>query len=469
MPTLPTYESQKKPVSQVAISNQPAVVRQEGAERAYEGMQTIAQGASEVLQKWQTAVDTMDYTLASAEASTRLSAIKLAAKNDPNPDNANTYLLQAQEVKKGFAGKFHNKELAQKASFELDSSINIASLEIGNTFKQKQLLRNRVAIDATIDNLVKEKLGTNNPNIKAQADQKIFALVSANQANGTISMAEAEAYLTGAKIIEVKYLIASDTAITESGSKLLKDLNNKNEFSDIPWGSKERLGLINDAQKRIFQNNQAQKVRVDTNEDSVTATLADKNKPQPSREDIIMMLNNKEISPSFAKATIKNIESIQEAKEDRGADFSKLVDYIVNPENDPADIREEMMLKQAQGDINQEEFNILYTFSKQANVKAVDDMSPQKTFIRSIYDWSDANAGLKTIESRARMFKDYMIQVNEGKDPEEAVKDVIKREVQNLHPDIATYPEEGQLVFDAYGNIKIIKPDGTITEPKAKK
>jgi hypothetical protein len=465
MPVLPTYQS-KQNIIQPKVSNAPAVGQQGGAEDLYKGTETILKGTEDIGTKWQTAVDTMDYTKAKANYETAIATVKSNAVNDPNPDNQLAHQKQLQDITKDFGNQFHNKELANKAKFELDHNIAIANMEIGNEFKKKQLFANKINIGTTIDNLVQSKINTTNPALKADADQQIFALVNAHQASGTITPAEAEKYLKDSKIIEVKYEIARDNSTTEKASDLLKALKDTKQYPDLT--PTERLSLIEESQKRIFQNNQSYKKQVDNNEDAVTATLADKNKPQPSEQQIIAMMDSEQITPKFAKATIENLKSIKEKKENRSEYFDKASRKIITPgDTKPEDIRIGLLNANAAGDLSNEEFALLYTFNQEANNKSIDDDSPHKSFARSIIDWSDSNAGSKTIESRSRMFKDYMTQVNSGTEPETAVKNAKIAEIIRLHPAVATYPEEGQLVYDIWGNIKLIK-NFEITNPKAK-
>lgn len=465
MPLLPTYDSKLdtiQPKANTAVTTQPF---QGGGEESKVGAKATGELA-DTMDKFIEIKDTMEYTKVTANAEVAIAKQKLAAAQDPNPDNAQFHIDELQKIKKDATKGFTNKFTAQKVGMELDHKIEVGSLEIGGEFFKKKLFANKVNLDTTIDTMLQEKISTTDPNRKAEIDQKILALVQTNYAAGLITKGEADNYIDTARTMSVKYDIYNDQSTTEKESQVLKDLNSKDKYPDLT--AKERLELKGEAQRRIFQNNQSYKKQIDNNEDAITARFADPSKPKPSEDEIVDLMNADQLTPKFARATIENIKSMKEKKENTSAEFAKIVDYIVTPGNKPEDIRIEIMRQEAMGNIDRDEFNMLYTFNQNASNKEIDKASPQKNFIQTLTFWSDENAGMKTTESKSRMFKDYMMQVNEGIDPEVAVKAAIKREIIKLHPQAATYPEEGQLVYDIMGNIKLIKPDGQITNPKQK-
>ena len=218
-----------------------------------------------------------------------------------------------------------------------------------------------------------------------------------------------------------------------------------------------------------------QKELIDTNENDIVTRMIDPSKSMPTEGEIVTMLNSnnpeEKISPRFAKAAIENIRSAKKTKEDkkRNPAFNKMADFITNAENKPEDLREELLRQNALGLLNQEEFNILYTFSSQTSGKNIDAENPKKSFLQTITIWSDENAGMKTSEAKARMYKDYMMRVNNGEEPALAIDAVLKKEVSILHPQIASYPKEGKKVMDISGVFKRIFPTGEIKDEEVKK
>uniref|UniRef100_A0A6M3IR04 Uncharacterized protein n=1 Tax=viral metagenome TaxID=1070528 RepID=A0A6M3IR04_9ZZZZ len=259
MPNLPRYEQKTRPVKGVAITNQPAVQRVSGMGEGFEGAQTIAATGSEVLRKWQAAQDTMDYTQAKADYETKIAQVKIGAKNDPDPDNSDAHISQVQELKKDFAAKFHNKELAQKALFELDKDISIASMEIGNEFRKKQLYQNKINLGSLVETLAAEKRATDNLAIQQEIQGKIDGVLIANVANGTITQAEAR----NLKTLQVRSDILSDSSVREAESDVLTKLRDSKDEEYSYLSQDERLDAIKDMQARIYQNNQSYKREID--------------------------------------------------------------------------------------------------------------------------------------------------------------------------------------------------------------
>jgi hypothetical protein len=208
------------------------------------------------------------------------------------------------------------------------------------------------------------------------------------------------------------------------------------------------------------------KTQIDANENDIVTRMIDPAKGMPSEGELVTLMNSGAITPKFTKAAINNVRSAKKMKDEkkRNPMFNKMADFITNAENKPEDIREELLRQNALGLLNQEEFNILYTFNSQISGKNIDEVNPKKSFMDTLTFWSDENAGMKTSEAKARMYKDYMMRVNKGEEPALAVDAVIKKEVLMLHPQAANYPVEGKQVIDKDGVIKIIMPDGTIND-----
>ena len=455
-PNFPRYNSQGKAGQ---ISTQPQEIMREGSADQLDIVSKGLEQVADITKKWSAAMDSMQETSVKSNIAVGMAQIKQEALNDPEINNEKLQIDKIKKLHQSAMGKgLQNKSLEQKLNIELDTQEQIAVLEINNIYAKKKLFQDNLNTDALLDSYAQ----MNTP----ESRQSAFDIIKDKVSTGIYSDEQGKSKWNDFLKRGVRYDIYNDNSTTEKTSQVLKDLKNTNRYSYLD--SAQRLDMIQESQRRIFQNNQTFKKEVDNNEDAVTARLADKNQSQPTEDEVITAMNAEQITPKFAKAVIENIKSTAEKKEDRGADFSKMVDFITNPANNPEDIRIELIRKQAMGNLDNEEFNILYTFNKEATIKAVDKMSPHKSGLRSIYDWSNANAGIKSIESRARMFKYYMTEVNKGINPEVAVKDAIKWEVVNLHPQIGTYPETGQLIFDIMGNLKIAKPGKPLEDPKPK-
>lgn len=218
-----------------------------------------------------------------------------------------------------------------------------------------------------------------------------------------------------------------------------------------------------------------QKEFIETNENNIITRMVDPSKGVPTEGEILTMLNSsnpeEKISPEFAKAAIKNIRSAKKVKDakERSSEFKKMVDSITNPENTFEKLKEELLRQNQLGFLDQEEFNILYTFASQIKDESIDEVNPKKTLLQAISLWSDENAGMKTKEAKARMYKDYIMRVNKGEEPALAIDAVLKKEVLLLHPQAATYPKEGKRIMDKFGVLKRSLPTGELKDEETKK
>lgn len=266
MPQLPTQNSQRQVSRPGAVSPRvtplTAVSEVEpvrGLEDRAKQFSPIIEAGGAIIQEWQTAEDTMDYTKYQADTATFLAQQKAQAEVDPDPNNAATYIKNIQEYKKTALGGFRNKALSERVAFELEKDSNIAGIQIGGIFREKQLFQNKIDLSRSIEALAAEKRTSINPTIKNETQAKIDNLLMLNIANGTITVAEAK----NLKNLQVKTDILSDNSIREKDSPVLADLR---KGRDGPYGyllENERLEAIKDVQTRIEQNNKNYQKEVD--------------------------------------------------------------------------------------------------------------------------------------------------------------------------------------------------------------
>ena len=214
-----------------------------------------------------------------------------------------------------------------------------------------------------------------------------------------------------------------------------------------------------------------QNKQIEANENDIVTRMIDSTKPNPTEGEIVTLLNSGAITPKFAKGAIDNIRSAKKTKEEkkRSPSFNKMADFITNAENKPEDVRIELLRQNELGLLDDNEFNILYTFNSQIKGENIDEVNPKKNFLQTLTFWSDENAGMKSSEAKSRMYKDYMMRINKGEEPAIAIDAVIKKEVLMLHPDAASYPKEGKTIIDINGVMKLITPEGLIRSIIGKK
>lgn len=228
----------------------------------------------------------------------------------------------------------------------------------------------------------------------------------------------------------------------------------------IDKGAKE----FSDKIERINKENiELQKLAITKNEND----LIDLKIGGKLTEGIIREYRTKEkINPKFADTLIRSLVSPGSIKiKENSADFNKLSDFILNPENKQEAITSELLKENAKGTISDDEFNTLYSFNKSVNGeeanKDIDKSLPRKSFLQWISFWTDEYAQGRE-DVRAGLFKNYMKRVSSGEAPDIAANAII-----NAMKKKTTY-KVGQKINTPKGVVEIIDLDGD-GEPIIKK
>lgn len=150
-----------------------------------------------------------------------------------------------------------------------------------------------------------------------------------------------------------------------------------------------------------------------------------------TKNSLAVDLENKNISPQFYMAMVKNLESIKKINaQSNSSTFNTLTDYILNDENKPEEIRIKLLNENAKGEITDDELKILNTFNQNITKDTIDKAFPKKNFLQAISFWSDEYAQQRQ-ETKAQMFKDYMQRVINGEEPQVALDKIIRNQIKN--------------------------------------
>ena len=247
-------------------------------------------------------------------------------------------------------------------------------------------------------------------------------------------------------------------------------LNDEKIKAKIP---KEKYGEIveglevSDRQLRNLRESQAEQFRTEREDELIQMKVNN----SASYSDLMRMakndMNKGILKPRFAEAYINSLLRKEEA-ETKSETFNNIAEDILNPEKNPEDIKLKILQKNATGEISDEDFNVLNTFNQGITKDTLEKVLPKKSFLQAISIWSDEYAEEKP-EIKARLFKRYMEGVSKGQTPEIAINEAIRKEVMILHPQAATYPQEGKETMDKNGAIKTITPMGDILDVEAPK
>jgi hypothetical protein len=221
----------------------------------FENNQKVLGAMTQVAQAWSEAQDVMQYTQAKAKYEVTSATIQGRAAADPDFNNLNKYTDELKNSKKEIIKGISNQAVANKLGMEIDYGNEIASIKIGAGFREKEIANNKVMLKTNMDSLLQKKLNAATPAEAMQYDNEMNELLQANLKTGTIDAADLDKMMKDSQKTSVQYEIYSDPATKEVDSAVLKELKDpKGKYSFL--GPNERLDLIQESQRRIFQNNQ---------------------------------------------------------------------------------------------------------------------------------------------------------------------------------------------------------------------
>jgi len=394
---------------------------------------------------------------ASAYVFERLNDIKSRADQDIDLDSSK-YEAEiekvGQDASKNIGGQIAREEFA--ADFQKQATA--VKWGIKNDFRVKELK----AADATID---------------YQGQQIIDSYGGMDEATKAISVVNYRKALENGVVLglynegtaKVKYAEfqkkvikgSVDYGILTNPEEALAELQKGDEGIYPGLDQTDRVNFIKESETRIekLANQEKETIAIATNKREselidlkIAQTLT---VPEVKKE-----RGQGTISAQFADTMIRSLERPKQAKSN-SASFNKIVDFILNPENKPEDIRQELLKENAKGTLPEDEFSVLYAFNQQVNNDTLDKTLPKKNLIQALTFWTDEYAQARP-EVKTRMFKLYMQKISAGQNPSSAVDEIIRQEVLNSHPQAANYPKEGKRVVDVMGTIKRIFPTGEI-------
>jgi hypothetical protein len=484
MPEFPRYNSQAQVSNQ--IDTRPQEVMQTGAG---DQAQIIGQAAGQMMDitmKWANAVDNMSETAIKANAATSLAQIKNDALLDPDINGEKNKIEQMKSMRSTVMGKgLQNKTAEQQLGMELDTQISLASLEINNIYAKKKIdFTKNTTIPTVIEGYHQTKQSTQYGSPQwQQADQALRADLEKWRASGIIDYGDMEKLYKQEQELGVKEDIASDTATQESQSQVLKDLKDpKGRYAFLD--SKQRLALIEDTQRRIFQNNQTYKRDIETMQGVRNNALIDK---AMNREITIADIEaelaipesaggmKRETLLKYQNGVLRGIQTdLNTMMKEKSANDSPtkratmveqylgLIDNFIDDKSDQWKAREMLAQAWTDGVINSKEQKFLNDLKN--NLKAIEwnrSTNPIASAIKGIKNFLGAQADM-TDEERASRIKTLVGGMIEGTTPEAAQVKVESDFVKSRFPDYASYEKEGRVKLDkTSGRQYKVYPDGS--------
>ncbi len=487
MPDFPRYNSKS------TLNTQPnAVVRNDTSEQLDIVNKATGQ-VSDITMKWSQAMDSMQETAIKSNIAVGLAQIKNEAELDPNINNEKLQIEKVKKLRQAAMGKgLQNKSLQQQLNFQLDTQEQLATLEINNIYAKKKIDFTR---NTTMPNVIegyhqiKQTSVYNSPQWQ-DADNKLKSDLEGWRQKGIINYEEKEKLYNQEQELGVKQDIANDNARHEGQSQVLKDLrDSKGRYAFL--NSKQRLALIEDNQRRIFQNNQTFKRDIEDLQNTRNNNLIDK---AVNREitiaDIQAELAIPEEQGGIKRETLLRYQNgvlsgikndlnrmLQEKTPNKEPtkrailvkQYNDLIDNFIDDKTDQWKAKEMLAQAWTDGIINTKEQQFLNNLK--GNLKNIEwnrSTNPIVSAIKKVKDFSNMQANPND-ENLARKIKTLVNGISSGQDPQVTADNIIRQDVINNNPEVTSYPKEGKRQYNPTLNkYRIIYPDGTIKYEEAK-
>jgi hypothetical protein len=251
----------------------------------------------------------------------------------------------------------------------------------------------------------------------------------------------------------------------------------------------EKLKLIEESQRRIFQNNQSYKrditesqvVRTDGLIDKIadgTASFKDLDVEMaipPEQGGIpkkVLLVYQKALQTGVTKDLNKMLTEKTPDKDPTQRSimvkkYNDLIDMFIDDKTDQWKAKETLANAYADGIVSPQEQKFLNSMEK--NLKDISfnrSTSPIASAIKGIKSFFGQQSNA-TDEEIAFNIKQLLGGVASGDTPEIASKKVLGEYIKKKIPDYPTYPKEGKVKIDKNGNKIRVYPDGTYIEEKA--
>ena len=482
MPTLPQYNANRN-----INANQAAPFRQEATQSA-ENQNTLLGTMKGIAQQWSDANDVMQGTEAKAKYETSSAEIQARAYADPDFKNTDKYLKELEKAKTESLKGISNQQVAGKLALDFNYGNKLTGIKIGADANVKQMAANKINVAQSLDLLQQKRLNAMTEVEQKQIDGEISGLINAQLKAGVLDYAEADKMLKGAQKTSVQYEIYADTATQEKDSQVLKELKKHNgKYAFLP--PDERLDLIEESQRRIFQNNQTFKRADESGKDERfnnifqkanegTLTLSDLDAEQAAAEaGVVGALDQKQILDirKGVQSRIKSdLELIVESNS-KAENYLEFVDTFINDETDRQKGRELIVKSFKDGILSTKEAGLLNSLKRETEniqwARQKEDISENNLipFKTSIFAIKEAMMMRKSsTEQDSALAIKKLLSGYDPKNVSSTVREILDEDAVKRNPNIMTIPEEGQLFIDSDGSVKMIKRGENgleITEP----
>lgn len=477
MPTLPVYES-----NQNITPSLNAPPRNESSQ-VFEDQQKVIGTLTKITQDWSAASDVMEYTEAKAKHGLAVMDIESRAALDPDFKNSEKYHKELQAVRKDATSGISNQQVASRAAVEFDYDDQVAKIKIENGFRQKQVAYNKVMVKTNMDTLIQKKLSAATPAEAQKQDLEIEKILAESVKSGVLSLEEADVMLTKSQETAVKYQVYADNSTQEKDSETLKELkkhDGKYSFLDPDT----RLKMIEENQRRIFQNNQTFKRETEvardnrfneiftkSNEGTLTLNDLDREMQIPEEDGGIPKKELLSIRKAIQTRIKTDLEAITDSN-DTAYKYSQFVDNFISDETDRQKGREAIVNAFSDGILSSKEAAFLNSLKRETEaIKTLkereqfmgNNLVPFKNAVNAVNDFFTGKKNF-TESEKALAIKELLSGSAEGGNPQDLSQQIIIDTTIKKNPNILNLSPEGQIVVDENGFLKIMNNKAEVKE-----
>ena len=498
MPRIP--QSQSNSDSNIKVGSTPRINTPEmglasitASKQAQEGLSEAIRGIGKTMAEVQDAQDKVrdfrQVNEASVYHSEQTSNLHTLAKNDPNIDPAK-YATELDklttEAAKTISSPLAKEEFMAKAK-QQNIVINYGIRDLYRT----QQIEGAKAVVLLKGQQLEDNAGGMDQVSRDTAGIDFKMTLEDAIKKGVYNKAEAQLLWekTQNKINEniVKYDIYNDPATQEKDSITLAELKSGKDGKYGFLNSSDRLALIQDSQRRIFQNNQTYKRENELSKDTRFNNIFDKqNQGTLTLQDIDNEFQTSEKEGGIPKkqlleikkgieTRVKNALEVIIGNNDKAEEYLKFIDNFINDESDRQKGRE--YLAGAYGDkiLSSQEASFLNKIKAEAgdieSNRALENAPKWLGLVTAIKALREGIKGRKTHTDSEAAFaiKQLLNGMGQGKNSTELIKNILYQDAIKRNPALLNIPKDGQLHLDTDGSLKIVLPDTTTKEPEGRK
>ena len=439
MAQFPTYNSQQE----VSI---PRVEETHDVEERFKPINNMIDTMQAVTKQLSDANDVMQETKAKTAAETSFAQQEQAAKNDPNPDNAEFHIQAINDSVKNLP-KIDNQEVAGRVNMDIQHSAYLSQIKIQDEFTRKKMVENDTNVLSYADTKAKAVADTISPAQAMQDTEDFNDLIKKQQYTGLLSEGGAKAAVKEFQLGVVSHRINNvnsdkpeDYAKVTDGIPL--DLAEQSHVQEMIKNKTEDITKANGVQALNTTVSQLKKVTSGDitwrNQDYID-NLKGNPKTANLGEAMQLVVNNKDKFLPTEKSDQRYMVDLKKtfATENAQQMSDSVTDIIKGQEGKMTSDRLATVIEAADNRMKQ--------------LDAIGKPSPVQAAI---------DGGLKNIENFFKRFgtdgqvtDDYLKATNKGTPPKEAYDTAIQNKIVRDHPESAVHGGTPNKIIDEDGNV----------------